>query len=248
MSQASKGLVEFWDLSGEPTKIRQLETEENVYSMDWASDRDIFVVGSNRGRLYYWRGNLDVEQQALSLHQNTITNIYIHPTRDLIASEAWDRTVRFTDLLSGEEVLLLEDYTLLHNGFGSDGRLAFSNQGYRNYGVWDVSCPLLDVYTNVEGDGKGWRPGFHPKFPQLVAISRIERIDFWDTFQKKIIYSLENQHARDFRFSLDGSQMFVTGDSGLQRWDVDVAKSDNCLLYTSPSPRDQRGSRMPSSA
>ena len=23
---------------------------------------------------------------------------------------------------------------------------------------------------------------------------------------------------------------------------------DNCLLYTSPSPRDQRGSRMPSSA
>ena len=25
-------------------------------------------------------------------------------------------------------------------------------------------------------------------------------------------------------------------------------KSSNCLLYTSPSPRDQRGSRMPSSA
>ena len=26
------------------------------------------------------------------------------------------------------------------------------------------------------------------------------------------------------------------------------ALSDTCLLYTSPSPRDQRGSRMPSSA
>ena len=25
-------------------------------------------------------------------------------------------------------------------------------------------------------------------------------------------------------------------------------QSDTCLLYTSPSPRDQRGSRMPSSA
>ena len=25
-------------------------------------------------------------------------------------------------------------------------------------------------------------------------------------------------------------------------------RSSNCLLYTSPSPRDQRGSRMPSSA
>ena len=27
-----------------------------------------------------------------------------------------------------------------------------------------------------------------------------------------------------------------------------VAEANNCLLYTSPSPRDQRGSRMPSSA
>ena len=27
-----------------------------------------------------------------------------------------------------------------------------------------------------------------------------------------------------------------------------TALSHNCLLYTSPSPRDQRGSRMPSSA
>ena len=27
-----------------------------------------------------------------------------------------------------------------------------------------------------------------------------------------------------------------------------VAQSITCLLYTSPSPRDQRGSRMPSSA
>ena len=27
-----------------------------------------------------------------------------------------------------------------------------------------------------------------------------------------------------------------------------IAVTDSCLLYTSPSPRDQRGSRMPSSA
>ena len=29
---------------------------------------------------------------------------------------------------------------------------------------------------------------------------------------------------------------------------LDVKMPDICLLYTSPSPRDQRGSRMPSSA
>ena len=30
--------------------------------------------------------------------------------------------------------------------------------------------------------------------------------------------------------------------------EVDAKNTGDCLLYTSPSPRDQRGSRMPSSA
>ena len=30
--------------------------------------------------------------------------------------------------------------------------------------------------------------------------------------------------------------------------DLIMARAASCLLYTSPSPRDQRGSRMPSSA
>ena len=37
------------------------------------------------------------------------------------------------------------------------------------------------------------------------------------------------------------------GDFG-KEFKVMIAKINNCLLYTSPSPRDQRGSRMPSSA
>ena len=31
-------------------------------------------------------------------------------------------------------------------------------------------------------------------------------------------------------------------------FDIEVTNNGTCLLYTSPSPRDQRGSRMPSSA
>ena len=34
----------------------------------------------------------------------------------------------------------------------------------------------------------------------------------------------------------------------LQAWGIGEYKVKGCLLYTSPSPRDQRGSRMPSSA
>ena len=39
----------------------------------------------------------------------------------------------------------------------------------------------------------------------------------------------------------------IVGDAGKVATDIFSQLSD-CLLYTSPSPRDQRGSRMPSSA
>ena len=35
---------------------------------------------------------------------------------------------------------------------------------------------------------------------------------------------------------------------GIDEIAIDVSTGMTCLLYTSPSPRDQRGSRMPSSA
>ena len=37
-------------------------------------------------------------------------------------------------------------------------------------------------------------------------------------------------------------------DTGIRKGAIIHYGSRSCLLYTSPSPRDQRGSRMPSSA
>ena len=46
-----------------------------------------------------------------------------------------------------------------------------------------------------------------------------------------------------------GGEKVQTGDILIrQRGSKFKAGSNVCLLYTSPSPRDQRGSRMPSSA
>ena len=43
--------------------------------------------------------------------------------------------------------------------------------------------------------------------------------------------------------------MFFGADQNVQRYDVfKHPQFDNCLLYTSPSPRDRQKSRMPSSA
>ena len=40
----------------------------------------------------------------------------------------------------------------------------------------------------------------------------------------------------------------LLGGAAVALWSAMITLSESCLLYTSPSPRDQRGSRMPSSA
>ena len=58
-------------------------------------------------------------------------------------------------------------------------------------------------------------------------------------------------HARPHKTQMEG---FFEGDTetpiamlNLLKF-KEKAEYEDCLLYTSPSPRDQRGSRMPSSA
>ena len=46
----------------------------------------------------------------------------------------------------------------------------------------------------------------------------------------------------------DSGSVVVDGIEVAGLRDKALARFRNCLLYTSPSPRDQRGSRMPSSA
>ena len=40
----------------------------------------------------------------------------------------------------------------------------------------------------------------------------------------------------------------IEGETEKYNVNIDMTMTSPCLLYTSPSPRDQRGSRMPSSA
>ena len=57
-----------------------------------------------------------------------------------------------------------------------------------------------------------------------------------------------NKSHNDFKHLLEVlKEMRVETQELLKRQDR-IAKDYNCLLYTSPSPRDKRQSRMPSSA
>ena len=62
---------------------------------------------------------------------------------------------------------------------------------------------------------------------------------------REFLVDIGCSHANDTRTGgkTDNWKIAIYERDGLQ-----VAFYDNCLLYTSPSPRDKRQSRMPSSA
>ena len=68
--------------------------------------------------------------------------------------------------------------------------------------------------------------------PQQIQLMKLIQLPT-QAFEQKIKQELEENPALD---------------SGKEEIKDEFDEFNNCLLYTSPSPRDQRGSRMPSSA
>ena len=64
------------------------------------------------------------------------------------------------------------------------------------------------------------------------------------------IYSSDSRgfEIKVVRETLTGLKLLAKSDGSVQEIFLVVDKADSCLLYTSPSPRDISGSRMPSSA
>ena len=65
-------------------------------------------------------------------------------------------------------------------------------------------------------------------------------------------FELRNTDAPlDYFYDYDEMKVVLEGEFRLENVDtgqVQIAKAKDCLLYTSPSPRDRQKSRMPSSA
>ena len=89
---------------------------------------------------------------------------------------------------------------------------------------------VLETLTSGE-ENDTYDAGFIPDFDLALIIDLAEEQD------------LEVQEGDTVCFNIE---IFNQGIA--DAYDINIANYTPCLLYTSPSPRDQRGSRMPSSA
>ena len=107
---------------------------------------------------------------------------------------------------------------------------------------------LSNVYNVEPGLNKG-NAQLHISTLSNVAIDQAPMQLKYEASQEQWVLTNLNTQAStsgNGELTLGGLKVKISG-TGVDG-DVYALQTSNCLLYTSPSPRDQRGSRMPSSA
>ena len=114
---------------------------------------------------------------------------------------------------------------------------------------------LVKIEGNLYGSGKG---GFfiynletnnftlnnHNQCLEVASISSDDNNDLWILCQNGTLYK-QNSNLIINHLNIDRAIDFIIHEESIYV----IYENDNvCLLYTSPSPRDKRQSRMPSSA
>ena len=136
--------------------------------------------------------------------------------------------------------------------------------------VKNIENDLTSIFQNLlkevdSIDSDNWK--LQIKFPEYdflrEAISKIIEFTLYDTNERKLetkgsgiqriillslIQYVNSRTKKDVIWAIDEPEIFL--QAGLQKslYSRLLEESKDCLLYTSPSPRDRQKSRMPSSA
>ena len=154
--------------------------------------------------------------------------------KGIIIQSGNDASIALAECLAGTE----DDFAKLMNVYAK--RLGMLNTNFLNSSGWPEDNHYSTVYD-------------------LALLSNALIREFPDLYlyfsDKEFTYNdIKQPNRNKLLSSVQGADGLKTGFTRASGWGIAAtAKRDNrritaCLLYTSPSPRDQRGSRMPSSA
>ena len=85
----------------------------------------------------------------------------------------------------------------------------------------------------------------------VESVAEIRRIDLEQKKNHALVFLADEvvlDHEKLSRNLFSASSCGICGKASIEAIHQQAPPVEACLLYTSPSPRDQRGSRMPSSA
>ena len=231
--------IEIWDIQTTPKHAHTLKSsDDGISAMGWSSGQELLAVGTLKGTVHYWRKDYAAPFESASVQQNEISRLHIHPTRAIIATDSRDATIRFLDSVTGEiSVSVDSDAHLLYAGFSADGKLGFSDDRKKHWGIWDFSTPALTAVSHAKTFENDCH--FHPKHQTVVARTIERGFEFIDASTRKtlgkILLKVKDGSIRNFRFAPDGTQIYSTGDA-FRIWNINVEKTKIGFKISSQPP------------
>lgn len=229
--------IYIYSVAHEPKMIKKLVAKDNVTAMDWRSENALLATGSRFGELSYWLNGLDGKPSVKRCHQDEINLIHIHPTKNLLASESIDQSIRISNLVADEESLELEGFEgLLACGFSKIGTLGHFNSQKNETGVWKIAEAEFKVLPNWNEESVGRNVFFHPSFDDLVIRTTNYGIEFWDLARHRIAKFLPCNHLGYFVLGHNQNFGYTCTIAGLSKWSIEISRGEQGFEITTGEP------------
>ena len=248
--------VQLWKVTdpAHPTPLgRPLTGHTNsVLTVAFSPDGHTLASGSYDQTARLWKVTDPTQPtplgRPLTGHTNSVLTVAFSPDGHTLASGSTDHTVRLWNVTDPAQPTPLGPLLTGHTdwvyvvAFSRDGHTLATGSTDHTARLWNIPDALLTGHTNSVLE-----VAFSPDGHTLATGSADKTVRLWKVTDPAHPTPLgtpltgHTNYVNAVAFSPDGHTL-ATGsyDQTVRLWD--------CLLYTSPSPRDRTRSRMPSSA
>ena len=197
-------------------------------AMAWSADGQLLAVGgpTNDPRVYVWKVSSGTLASVLRGHTGAIVGAQFAHTGYLLATTAWDGTIRLWDAALGEPLAIAPGVSL---GFSPDDhRMAF---------LLGAKIGVLDVATGVEArtlnpgmlgnrsearDATGVMCADFSPDGRLLATGDGNGVRLWETDGGRELAHLKAGRCDTVLFHADGQSLVSAGPWGLYRWPIRI--------------------------
>ena len=220
------GIARVWDL----------ESGQVIYSLyghtDWINDAEfspdgklIATAGEDKIINIWSVENKEETLWTITGHSEYVNRIAFNPDSTRLATGSGDNTVRIWDVATGQEILILTDYSswIQSITFSSDGnRLAASSNN--ELIIWDATTG--DEFLKINDGATAL--AFSPDGKQLASADIDGIIKIWEVASDSQILQLSGHTNQviDLKYSPDGTQIASASlDRTVRIWDADSGQA-----------------------
>jgi WD40 repeat protein len=213
--------IDIVDVDGDGTPRRTIMTPAGLRDLDWSDDGQLLAGALDESRIYVWSAERGEVVTTLVGHQAVVVQVDFAVGSHLLASYAWDNTVRLWDVDRGEPLL-----GPLRNAWLSGFADRLVTRGERGAGLWRVEpgheYRMLEWIEPFAGppDVSFGTDG------RLVVTASRNGVHLWDARTATHLAAATDEASRGAGLTPDGRALVAAVAGELRLWPVTGAGAD----------------------